>query len=477
MKKWLLLILLGFALTSIFAISYTNQIISTFTGFDEDDGNGDEDHTTTDNNINYLKISSQKSEVNIIWNKTYGGDYVDVAQSITNSSLGGYIISGWTNSSGAGDLDIWVLRISEDGTQVWNRTFGGVEEDKGFEIIECISGGFAIAATFTNTSTTPNNNDFSVIKIADNGNLLWHKNYSGPEQTDVSLISDLGRSIVECPNGDLVLAGVTITATGASDAWLFQIGPNGIKKWDRTYDHWYNERCYTPHSLVRCSDGGFAIACYTYNASLSNDVWLIRTDPFGIPLWNKTYGVASGYERPEALIQCEDGGFGIMANTQSFGAGATDAWFIRTDALGNQLWNKTFGGSEEDACTKAIIMPDGGFTLMGTTHSFDIGNGDAWIIRIDSDGNLLWNHTIGDPYGNGISAFLYLGNNTYIATGTTHQLGLLYEDVWILKFQVITDEPLDPNGTIPGYDFSLSLGIITVLIIFLRKKNKISRYY
>lgn len=478
MKKMLLVILLGFVFTSIYAFSYTNQVISTFDDFDDDNGDDDDDDDENGDyvlDINYLKTAAKKSEVNMIWNKTYGGDYVDVTQSITNSSLGGYIISGWTNSSGRGDLDIWILRISEDGTHIWNRTFGDVEEDKGFEIIECNSGGFAIAATFTNTSTFHDNSDFSVIRIADNGNLIWHKNYSGPEQTDVSLKSDLGRSIIECPNGDFVLAGVTGTAIGDSDAWLFRIGPNGHKLWDRTYDHWDNERCYTPHSLVRCSDGGFAIACYTYNASLSNDIWLIRTNSFGIQLWNKTYGVNSGYERPESLILCEDGGFGIMANTQSFGAGSTDAWFIRTDAFGNQLWNKTYGGSEEDSCTKAIEMSDGGFTLMGSTHSFDIGNGDAWIIRIESAGNLIWNHTIGDPYGNGISAFLYLGNNTYIATGTTHHLGMQYQDAWIIKFQVTVDESLSsPNGTIPGYNLTFYFWIVIALSIFIGKKTKIT---
>lgn len=91
MKKWLLLILLGFALTSIFAISYTNQVISTFTGFDEDDGNGDEDHDAVDNSINF----------------------VNVAHSIKNSEMGENIIFGGTNSSGAGDLDKNILSIKD----------------------------------------------------------------------------------------------------------------------------------------------------------------------------------------------------------------------------------------------------------------------------------------------------------------------------------------------------------------------------
>jgi hypothetical protein len=470
MKKTLIIIVILFILTSILTISFTIQTSQNFQFDDDDNGDDNGDLAVIPNS------ASQNAEVSILWNKTYGGDYIDTAQSIVRSSLGGYIVSGWTNSSGAGDLDILILRLAEDGTHIWNRTFGGIAEDKGFEIIEYSTGGYVIAATITNTSTFQNNNDFSVIRIAENGNLIWQKNYSGPEQTDVSLKSDLGRSIVECSNGDLALAGVTGTAAGASDTWFFRIGANGVKKWGHTYDHWYNERCYTPHSLVLCNDNGFAIACYTYNVTLSNDVWLIRTDSFGIPLWNKTYGVISGYERPEALIECSDGGFGIMANTQSFGAGGTDGWFVRTDSLGNQFWNKTFGGSEEDSCTQAIEMSDGGFTLIGSTHSFDIGNGDAWVIRIEEDGDLIWNVTIGDPYGNAISSFVYLGNNTYVATGATHYIGTIFQDLWVVKFQIIIDDSVAPsNGTIPGYNSLVLIGIwITSIIglIYIKDKRK-----
>ena len=230
MKKLLLIILLGFALTSIFAFGYTNLVIATFSEFEEDNGNGEDDENDAAISCSEFPKSSSQTSLNIIWNKTYGGEYVDVSQSIINCSTGGFVISGWTNSSGAGDLDIWILRIDDNGDHIWNRTFGGIEEDKGFEITEYSSGGFAVAATLTNTTALYDNNDFSVIRIADDGNLIWQKNYSGPEQTDVSIISDLGRSIVECPNGDLTLAGVTRTAIGESDCWLFRIGPNGFRK-------------------------------------------------------------------------------------------------------------------------------------------------------------------------------------------------------------------------------------------------------
>ena len=110
---------------------------------------------------------------------------------------------------------------------------------------------------------------------------------------------------------------------------------------------------------------------------------------------------------------------------------------------------------------------------MGSTHSFDVGNGDAWIIRIDEDGNILWNQTIGDPYGNSISSFLYIGNNTYVAAGATHSLGTTHQDLWVLKFYVDAEDNSTPSNGISGYDLWLyitSLMISILIIGFIKKK-------
>ncbi|MBY8994168.1 MAG: hypothetical protein KGD59_06425 [Candidatus Heimdallarchaeota archaeon] len=341
------------------------------------------------------------TEAIVLWNETFGGYYTESAQSIIKCPEG-YAVAGWTNSSGKGDLDILLLRIAPDGSYLWNKTFGDVGEDKGFQVINCQAGGFALASTYLNVTAPSDNQDFLVTRIAGDGTVLWNYSYSGPEQTPSYWIGDLGRSIVECPNGDLVCAGVTLTAIGNCDVWLFRLSSNGIGLWDRTFHNWDIDRCYTPHSLVQCSDNGFALACYTYNSTQSNMVWLIKTNAAGIHQWNKTYGDLIGYQRPEGLVECSDQGFAIIANTQSFGAGNSDAWIIRTDRFGVQLWNKTYGDTEEDGGGQIIEMADYGFTFVGGTHSYDIEQGDIWLVRTDVDGNVLWNHTMGDEYGNSV---------------------------------------------------------------------------
>jgi len=412
------------------------------------------------------------TEAIVLWNETFGGYYTESAQSIIKCP-GGYAVAGWTNSSGKGDLDILLLRIAPDGTYLWNKTFGDVEEDKGFQVINCQAGGFALASTHTNVTEPTHNQDFLVTRIAGDGTVLWNHSYSGPEQTPSYWIGDLGRSIVECPNGDLVCAGVTITAVGGSDVWLFRLSSSGVRLWDRTYHNWDIERCYTPHSLVQCTDGGFALACYTYNSTQTNMVWVIKTNAAGIHQWNKTYGDSIGYQRPEALVECSDQGFAIIANTQSFGAGGSDAWIIRTDCFGVQLWNKTYGGIEEDGGGQIIEMADYGFTFVGGTHSYDMGQGDIWLVRTDVDGNVVWNHTMGDEYGNSGGSLDYEGNSTYIIAGGTNYVGEPFGDIWILKVFINEVTPSGtPTSSSPYVGFIISFEILFIVVIVQKIKTK-----
>lgn len=432
--------------------------------------------SSIENQIIFVKGDTLNTEIIVYWNETYIAPFVDEVQSIIKHPVNGYVIAGWTNSSGAGDLDIFVMRIANDGSHIWNKTIGNVEEDKGYQIINCAAGGYAVASTFYNTTALHNNTDFLVTRLADDGTTIWSKTYSGPNQTDTSMKGDLGRSIVECPNGDFVLAGSSLSTTTNCDVWMFRITSSGVKLWDSMFDNKDIDRCYNPYSLVRCSDGGFALACYTYNSSTSNDVWLIKTDIFGVHQWNKTFGDDSGYQRPEGLVECSDGGFAIIANTHSFGAGGADAWVIRTDAFGNQLWNQTYGGTEEDGGGYIMEMADGGFTIGGGTHSYDVGNGDAWILRTDENGTLLWNHTIGDPYGNGMTSLVYDGSNTYTCAGGTLRFGEAFSDIWVFKCHIViippTTTPTTPTSVGSLSSFYLTTIIFVIYIVFHTIKRR-----
>jgi hypothetical protein len=153
-------------------------------------------------------------------------------------------------------------------------------------------------------------------------------------------------------------------------------------------------------------------------------------------LWCHTYG-GTGEEYLVSAVQTADGGYILGGTTSSFGAGANDLWLIKTNAAGDTLWCRTYGGSLNDFCGNAGVTMDGGYFMTGYTSSYGVGNRDYWLIRTNADGDTLWTHTYG---GAGIDN-LYWGQQTadsgFILAGESTSFGGNY-DFWILK--------VDANG-------------------------------
>ena len=148
-------------------------------------------------------------------------------------------------------------------------------------------------------------------------------------------------------------------------------------------------------SVIEVSTGGFAVVGYTESSGAGDsDVWLILTDESGNPQSSHTFG---GVDRDIGwgIIEVSAGGFLIVGETESFGAGDFDAWLIRVDANGNHLWNQTYGGLYDEWGWTVVEVSTGGFVFSGRTASLGAGSFDVWLVRTDSNGNHLWNHTFG----------------------------------------------------------------------------------
>jgi len=304
------------------------------------------------------------------WDKTFGGKDFDGANSITQTSDGGYIVAGDTNSKGAGEYDAWVIKLDKNGNTEWDKTFGGSSYDEAESIIQTSDGGYIVAG-FTG-SKGAGSWDTWVIKLDKNGNKEWDKTFGGSD-------SDGANSIAQTSDGGYIVAGWT-----GDDVWVIKLDKNGNKEWDKTFGGSDKDEAY---SIVQTSDGGYIVAGYTDSKGGDDDAWVIKLDKNGNEEWDKTFG-GNFLDDANSIAQTSDGGYIVAGYTRSKGAGGDDAWVIKLDKNGNKKWDKTFGGSDWDKANSVIQTSDGGYIVAGDTESKGAGGDDAWVIKLDKNGNL-----------------------------------------------------------------------------------------
>ena|GEM_PF-630471 len=372
-------------------------------------------------------IVAQPSEE---WEKTFGGSKDDYGLSVQQTSDGGYIVVGYTSSSGVGSEDVWLIKTSTNGTEEWRRFFGGGSRDHGQSVQQTSDGGYIVVGF---NERSKDNLDLWLIKTSTNGTEEWTRFFGG-------INSDHGQSVQQTSDGGYIVAGYTGSfGSGSGDAWLIKTDSDGNKLWDRTLGGSGTDIAL---SVQPTSDGGYIVAGYTSSFGAGSiDSWLIKTDSHGNKLWNKTFG-GSESDQAKSVQQASDGGYIVAGYTNSFGAGRTDAWLIKTDSHGNKLWNKTFGGSGDDYAESVQQTSDGGYIVAGRTYSFGAGSGDAWLIKTDSAGNEEWNKTFGGSDYNYARDVKETSDGGYILTGetTSHDAG--GTDLWLIKVAPVSGAAL-----------------------------------
>jgi predicted secreted protein len=323
------------------------------------------------------------------WTKTYGGAGNDLPNGdIVQTIDGGYAISGRTNSYGGGMDDARIVKIDAFGGLQWIKTFGGPGDDGCTGMVKTTDGGFALAG-YTNSSGA-GNYDFWLIKVNATGDMQWNKTYGGAG-SDQSF-----NAIVQTRDGGYAIAGITTSfGAGGIDAWLVKVNSTGDMQWNKTYGGARSDYVY---SIVQTGDEGYSMCGWTDSSGAGGfDFWLIKTDAVGNLVWSKTYG-GTGREDNSYIVQTSDQGYAIIGRTNSFGAGGNDIWLVRTDGAGNMQWNKTYGGTASELGVMLALTSEGGFAISGYTNSFGLASIDVWLIKTDATGNMLWNRTYGGPY-------------------------------------------------------------------------------
>ena len=361
---------------------------------------------------------------NIVWDKTFGGSEGDYARSIVSLSDGGFAIAGRTSSKGAGGGDMWLLRLDGSGNIVWDRTFGGSKNDYATSIVSLSDGGFAIAG-YTK-SKGAGDKDMWLLRLDESENIVWDTTFGGR-------YPDEANSIVLLSDGGFAIAGWTDSkGAGGRDMCLLRLDGSGNIIWDRTFggSEWDGAT-----SIVSLSDGGFAIAGYTKSKGAgSGDMWLLRLDGSGNIVWDRTFG-GSEWDYASSIVSLSDGGFAIAGCTYSKGAGGLDMWLLRLDGSGNIVWDKAFGGSEQDYASSIVSLSDDGFAIAGFTRSKGVDEADMWLLRLDGSGNIVWDKTFGGSEDDDASSIVSLPDGVFAVAGSTSsRLPRSGSDGWIIIY-------------------------------------------
>ncbi len=354
------------------------------------------------------RILSAQTVPDTAWTQMYSGGLFDWAWQVQQTTDGGYIMVGDTESAGAGSFDIGVIKTDENGVTEWSKTYGGTSEDRGQSIQLTTDGGYIIAGT--TASYGVGSYDIWLIKIDSEGNELWSKTFGGTSW-------DWGYYVEQTADGGYIITGCKDPGIYSIwDIYLIKTDSEGNTMWTKTFG---GDSYDVGHCVKQTTDGGYIITGYTYSSGAgSSDMWLIKTDGNGNEEWDNTFG-STEPEHGYSVVQSGEE-YIVAGYTKSYGEGDYDVWLVKTDNLGNEIWSQTYGGPDDDRSFAIQHTSDNNFVVAGFTESFGAGNYDMWLLKIDNAGDTLWTKTIGDDNLNRARSVVQTTDGGYILTGDTY---------------------------------------------------------
>jgi hypothetical protein len=396
-----------------------------------------------------ISIDENTSEIKNIYINTFGGSKNDGLNSLEKTIDGGYITAGFTQSND-GDIltktndsfDFLISKFTSENVLEWQKNFGGSEDDRAASIIQTLDGSFVVLGSSKSSdldvSSNAGSQDFWLLKLSNNGNIIWEKTFgfSG---------ADYGTALIETLNGGFLISGVldvsasngqgnaksTKVKHAGGDYWILKTDDLGNLEWSKFFGGSLTD---IPLGIVETANNNFIIAgaSDSNDFNISNnkgadDFWITKITSTGNLVWEKSFG-GSEIDEARAITATNDGNFIIVGDTRSndkdisINNGAADIWILKISTEGNLIWEKTIGGTSFDAARAISNTQDNGFLIAGSSRSLDNGfenkgQNDALILKIDKNGKVLWKKTFG---GSGID-FLYdvveLNNTAIITVG------------------------------------------------------------
>ncbi|WP_353777130.1 hypothetical protein [Winogradskyella sp. 3972H.M.0a.05] len=379
-------------------------------------------------------------------------------------------------------------QTSFNGDVQWARTFGGSNEDIAYSVIETQDGNIAVLGYTNSTDGDLSNktlevNDYWFLKLDQEGNILLNKTYGGSGD-------DRGQKIIQTPDGGYAIVGYSMSSDGDGsnnegfhDNWILKLDNSGNIIWEKSYGFSGHDHAY---GLIATNDGGFFMTGFldvTASGGEGNDTasrstnrhgvgefWCHKLDANGDLQWRRYFG-GTNNDRSFSVVQANDGGYVIAGFSESTdfditgNQGSYDYWVIKLDIEGNLVWQKTLGGSGIDQSRSIVRTNDNGYIIAGNSFSSDgdvdnnKGSSDFWLAKINDNGNVVWKKNYGGSDFDFASS-IRKGQTGYIVSGYTKSLdGDLTNnkgdnDYWVIKINESGDLLWQKNYGGSGLDLA-----------------------
>ena len=379
-------------------------------------------NVTLNESLNELQLNNYITNT---FSRIYGGNSNDYGYAIQQTNDKGYIITGQTESYGAGYYDIWLIKVDTNGEEQWNRTIGGTKDDWGKSVIETSDGGYLVTGGTESNTTSTFWADVILVKTNNSGNISWNKHLGGDHY-------EYGSQVIETIDGNYSLVGTTSSyGPGGRDVWFLKTNKSGDIIHNITYGTTHEEY---GDSIYQTNDNGYIIVGSSDYFSIKNDdVWLIKTNETGSIQWNITFG-SNNEDFGRSVEQTPDGSF-IVTGYTTVANGNLDLILAKINNTGQLQWNRDYGGLEDDYGMKVIQTSDGGYLISGTTESYGANLRDIWLLKTNSTGHEMWNRTYGGSNHDYAYDIVQTASGEYVCVGTTKSpsYGPGGYNVWIFK--------------------------------------------
>ncbi len=433
----------------------------------------------------------------IEWQNTIGGSGYEDMRSLEQTSDGGYIMGGVSNSPISGDkteaawpggpngFDFWIVKLHADGTIAWQNTIGGTNDDYLYVVKQTPDGGYicggysASGISGDKTEASMGGKDYWIIKLDALGAIVWQNTIGGS-------LDDILYDITNTSDGGYLLGGYSYSSisgdktennTGAfttSDYWVIKLNGDGTIAWQNTIGGTSQDYLY---KVITLADGGFLLGGTSYSglngdkteASMGGaDYWIIKINSTGSIVWQNGIGGSSN-DNFRSFDLTTDGGYIVAGDSRSLFSGDktettydnvtfySDFWILKLNSTGGIVWQNDIGSDRDDYPNDIVQTADGGYFIAGNSVSTALGDKtegvigggtifyDFWVMQLNADGTIAWQNTIGGtnydaPYDTDVTADggVILGGHSYSGISgdkTEANMGASYGDYWVFKLE------------------------------------------